>query len=94
MVVERQEREVRLFGEDPREVIVPQLCPRVERPANSGRELQHAHVRIRWFQDKSPIDEPLATPWPLILTVKSMRSEEIFLYLAKINWILSRLHPV
>jgi hypothetical protein len=30
----------------------------------------------------------------LILTVKSMHSEEIFGYLAEISWIPGRLHPV
>jgi hypothetical protein len=62
MVVEGQERDIRSLRQDSREVVVPQLCPGIERPTNSGRELQYAHVRIRWFQDKSPIDEPLAVP--------------------------------
>jgi hypothetical protein len=51
-------------------VIVPQLRPGIERPTNSGRELQHAHVRIRWFQDRSPVDELVLVPGTLILTAK------------------------
>jgi hypothetical protein len=50
------------FGQHPSEVIVPQLGPGIERPTNSGGELQYAHVRIRWFQDKSPVDERRAAP--------------------------------
>jgi hypothetical protein len=35
-------------------VIVSELRSRVERPAESRRKLQHAHVRRVWFQDSSP----------------------------------------